>query len=103
MLANLKRDSEVPPPLGHAQTSGDPPPVHGRILSLGEIERLLALFRETDSAGRAELPGLSASRADVIIAGTLVVLETMRRYGREELIVSERGIRHAVLSEALAG
>ncbi len=77
--------------------------VHGSSLPIAEIERLLAEFLRTDSAGRSRMPGLHPKRADVIIAGTLVVLEVLARYRQETLHVSDRGIRHAILREALEG
>ena len=75
--------------------------VHGSSLPLREIERLLAAFRATDSAGRARMPGLHPKRADVIVAGTVTALRTLARYRQDALLVRDRGIRHAVLREAL--
>lgn len=75
--------------------------IHGAVLSRAEIERLLAAFLATDTAGRSRMPGLHPKRADVIIAGTLVVLRVLTRYRRDALKIADRGIRHALLREAI--
>lgn len=75
--------------------------IHGSVLTRAEIDALMRAFRATDSAGRAKMPGLHPKRADVIIAGTAILLEVLSRYGKDRLHVSDRGIRHAVLREAL--
>lgn len=74
--------------------------IHGHVLPIAEIERLQAAFLATDTAGRSRMPGLHPKRADVIIAGTTVVLRVLARYRRETLRIADRGIRHALLREA---
>lgn len=75
--------------------------IHGATLSRARVDALLAEFRATDSAGRARMPGLHPKRADVVIAGTLILQEVLARYGKDRLLISDRGIRHALLREAL--
>lgn len=75
--------------------------VHGHALTRAEIERLQRAFLATDTAGRARMPGLHPKRADVIVAGTAVVLAVLSRYGAGTLRIADRGIRHALLREAL--
>ena len=82
-------------------TEYDSRKIHGTSLSRSQIDALLAAFRATDSAGRAKMPGLHPKRADVVIAGTLILQEVLTRYGRDRLLISDRGIRHALLREAL--
>lgn len=76
--------------------------VHGHVLRRAELERLQRAFLATDDAGRARMPGLHPKRADVVIAGTIVVLRVLARYRRETLRIADRGIRHALLREALS-
>jgi exopolyphosphatase/pppGpp-phosphohydrolase len=40
-------------------------------------------------------------RADVILGGMIIVLETMAAYGRDEMGVSGRGVRYGLLLERL--
>lgn len=75
--------------------------IHGSEIPRAEIERLLAAFLATTTEGRARMPGLHPKRADVIVAGTLVALHVLRRYGQDRLRIADRGIRHALLREAL--
>lgn len=82
-------------------TEYDASRIHGIELRKSEIERLLSVFLGTDTAGRTRLPGLHPRRADVIVAGTIVALRVLARYGRDRLRIADRGIRHALLREAL--
>ena len=49
-----------------------------------------------------DLRGMHPDRAPVIVAGTVVVLETLRRFGLDELEVSERDIMHGAALAAAA-
>ena len=75
--------------------------IHGVTLTRAEIDAMMRAFLATDTAGRARMPGLHPKRADVIVAGTAILLEVLRRYGKDRLRISDRGIRHALLREAL--
>jgi exopolyphosphatase/guanosine-5'-triphosphate,3'-diphosphate pyrophosphatase len=48
---------------------------------------------------RREIPGLPKNRADVILTGVLIYETMMREFGFEQLRVSTRGLRFAVVSE----
>ena len=48
------------------------------------------------------MPGLDPRRADVILAGAVILERIARRAGAGEVIVSDRGIRWGLLHE-LAG
>jgi exopolyphosphatase/guanosine-5'-triphosphate,3'-diphosphate pyrophosphatase len=48
---------------------------------------------------RAALPGMEPKRADVIVAGAVVVAEAMRRAGIDSLTVSDRGVRWGLLHD----
>jgi exopolyphosphatase / guanosine-5'-triphosphate,3'-diphosphate pyrophosphatase len=71
--------------------------VHGSALSLGEVEALAERLAALPVAARAALPGMEPKRADVIVAGALVVAEAMRRTGFDSLTVSDRGVRWGLL------
>jgi exopolyphosphatase/guanosine-5'-triphosphate,3'-diphosphate pyrophosphatase len=45
------------------------------------------------------LPGLPADRADIILAGAMVVAAALRRAGTETLTVSDQGLREGLLYE----
>ncbi len=43
-------------------------------------------------AERVEIPGLHPDRAPTIVAGVVILIETMRAFGLEEIAVSEHDI-----------
>lgn len=81
----------------------DPERVQGAVLARTEIERQIALYAATDSAGRRAIPGLQPGRADVILAGALIVLTLLDKLHCDRLSVSDRGLRHGVLIERFSG
>jgi exopolyphosphatase/guanosine-5'-triphosphate,3'-diphosphate pyrophosphatase len=72
-------------------------------LTRKEVERQIALYARLDAAGRRAIPGLQPGRAEVILAGALVVLTLMDKLGQDRLSVSDRGLRHGVLLERFSG
>jgi exopolyphosphatase/guanosine-5'-triphosphate,3'-diphosphate pyrophosphatase len=56
------------------------------------LEGLFHKMAGMRTAERAELPGLSEKRADVILAGTLVVLEIMNFLKINQIIASDAGL-----------
>lgn len=74
--------------------------VHGSVLSLESVEGLCAKLASLPLAQRVQLPGLEPKRADVIVAGALIVRDLLRRAGASQTIVSDRGVRFGLL-EAL--
>lgn len=71
--------------------------VHGSTLALGALERLLSRLAALPLSERARLPGMEPKRADVIVAGCVLVLEAMRATGFDRLTVSDRGVRWGLL------
>ncbi len=67
----------------------DPSRVHLARLSRQRVEALEARLASLSVAERAELPGIQAKRAPVILGGATAVLELMRQTGFDELTVSE--------------
>jgi exopolyphosphatase / guanosine-5'-triphosphate,3'-diphosphate pyrophosphatase len=80
----------------------EPDLVHGHRLSTETVaallERLAALPVEEIRRER----GMHPDRAPVIVAGAVVVLETLRRFRLDELEVSERDIMHGAALAAAA-
>lgn len=67
----------------------DPAKIHLYPLTQRDIERNLALFLSLTSEERRELPGLEPKRADVIIAGTLILKRILLLLGKESITASE--------------
>jgi exopolyphosphatase / guanosine-5'-triphosphate,3'-diphosphate pyrophosphatase len=64
--------------------------------ALGElIERLAAL----PAAERSSVPGIKPARADIVLAGALVIQQVMRQGGSDALEVTGAGLREGILLE----
>jgi exopolyphosphatase / guanosine-5'-triphosphate,3'-diphosphate pyrophosphatase len=70
----------------------DPEAIHRTVLDRGEAERVTAELAAMTTAQRAALPVMAPGREDVIVAGAVILLEILRRWGFEGCIVSERDI-----------
>jgi len=77
--------------------------VQGHRLRRAAVERELARLLPLTVAERASLPCLEPGRADVIVPGIAILLETMTLTGAESLVVSDDGLREGILVEALCG
>ena len=64
----------------------------------GEIDRQIELYRSTDANGRRSIVRLQPARAEVILAGACIVRTILDKLGRD-FVVSDRGLRHGVLTE----
>ncbi len=73
--------------------------VHGAALARDEVEALVARLARLTVAARAALPGMEPKRADVILAGGIVVAEAMAILGFDRLTVSDRGVRWGLLHD----
>jgi exopolyphosphatase/guanosine-5'-triphosphate,3'-diphosphate pyrophosphatase len=77
----------------------DPARVHGHVLSLETIQRLLSRLASTPLAERVKIPGLHPDRAPTIIAGGVILIEAMRAFGLEQIRVSEHDILYGMALE----
>jgi exopolyphosphatase/guanosine-5'-triphosphate,3'-diphosphate pyrophosphatase len=70
----------------------DPSRVHGHVLALPSIQRMLSQLASLPLAERVEIPGLHPDRAPTIVAGVVILVETMRAFGLDQITVSEHDI-----------
>jgi len=70
----------------------DPTRVHGHVLALPSIQRMLSRLASAPLAERVEIPGLHPDRAPTIVAGVVILVEAMRAFELEEIKVSEHDI-----------
>jgi exopolyphosphatase / guanosine-5'-triphosphate,3'-diphosphate pyrophosphatase len=70
----------------------DPKRVHGHVLALPSIQRMLSRLASVPLTERVTIPGLHPDRAPTIVAGVVILVETMRAFGLEEITVSEHDI-----------
>jgi exopolyphosphatase / guanosine-5'-triphosphate,3'-diphosphate pyrophosphatase len=72
----------------------EPELVHGHRLTTDTVEQLLERMAAMSVEEIRRMPGMHPDRAPVIVAGTVVLLETLRHFGLDELEVSERDNLH---------
>jgi len=70
----------------------DPTRVHGHVLDLPSIQVILSRLASLPLAERVEVPGLHPDRAPTIVAGIVILIETMRAFDLERITVSEHDI-----------
>jgi exopolyphosphatase/guanosine-5'-triphosphate,3'-diphosphate pyrophosphatase len=75
--------------------------VHGSRLTLSEVRRQMALFQGKTIEERKAIPGLEPKRADVMLAGAILIERIMTAFHSERVIVSDQGVRYGLLHECL--
>jgi exopolyphosphatase/guanosine-5'-triphosphate,3'-diphosphate pyrophosphatase len=87
--------------IGLGLTFYDPERIHRTRLSRDEAARVAAQLAAMTTAERAALPVMAPGRADVIVAGSVILVEVMGRFGFDEAIVSETDILDGLVLEML--
>ena len=77
----------------------DPDAVQGTTLERSEVERQIELYRSRNDEERRSITGLQPNRASVILAGACIVSSVMEKLQKDSLTVSDRGVRHGLLTE----
>jgi exopolyphosphatase/guanosine-5'-triphosphate,3'-diphosphate pyrophosphatase len=78
----------------------DPSRVHAHLLALPSIQRMLSRLASVPLAERVEIPGLHPDRAPTIVAGVVILVETMRAFGLGAITVSEHDILYGTALQA---
>jgi exopolyphosphatase / guanosine-5'-triphosphate,3'-diphosphate pyrophosphatase len=73
------------------------PSIHGHVLSLERLRVLQAKMLTLTEAQRRTLPGMNTRRADIIIAGAAVLIESLVGIGAREIVVSQHALREGVV------
>ena len=74
-------------------------PVAGYKVSHAEVRHLLDRLRKMSLRARRSMPGMTADRADIIVAGLSIVDALMRRFHVNTLAIHTRGVRDGMLRE----
>jgi exopolyphosphatase / guanosine-5'-triphosphate,3'-diphosphate pyrophosphatase len=80
----------------------DPKQVHGHTLTLSTIQRLFSQLASAPLAKRVERVGLHPDRAPNIVAGVVILVETMRAFGLDQIEVSEHDILYGTTISAVS-
>ncbi len=73
---------------------------HGAVLTRGEVSAAVAELAGLTVEQRRVLPAIDPKRADVILAGAVLVEELLRFYGIESMTVSDRGVRWGLVARS---
>lgn len=73
--------------------------VHGFSIRASVLDKLIERLAALPPSERASVPGIKANRADIVLAGAVVVREAMRAGGFSLLEVSAMGLREGVFFE----
>jgi len=77
----------------------DPDVIQGMTLDRAEVDRQIEMYCSMDVEDRRTVVGLQANRAEVILAGTLIVATIMDKLAQQSMTVSDRGLRHGLIVE----
>jgi exopolyphosphatase/guanosine-5'-triphosphate,3'-diphosphate pyrophosphatase len=77
----------------------DPDRVHGALLPAAGVRALAVRLAAMPLAERKSVPGIEEKRADIIVAGLVVLEAVMGFFDAAEITVSDEGILHGALLE----
>ncbi len=77
--------------------------VQGLEVGRADLKHLLEYLRKLPVKERTRVPGLSADRADIIIAGLAIIDGVLKRLGANRVRVHEGGIRDGILLGMVGG
>lgn len=77
--------------------------VHSLQLTLNELRDQMQELREKDLSTRKEIKGLPPDRADIILAGAMIILATMERLNKDTIHISSHGLRYGLFYKSFMG
>lgn len=98
-LASMVLQKEIGPSGDGLFTGG----VQGLEVGRADLKHLLEYLRKLPVKERTRVPGLSADRADIIIAGLAIIDGVLKRLGANRVRVHEGGIRDGILLSMVGG
>ena len=81
--------------------AGEERSINGVTFSTAELDQLIGELRRMTPARRAKVPGLDPKRADIIVAGAVVLHTALELLGAGAVTVSEGALREGMLAEYL--
>ncbi len=77
--------------------NSNPNPLQGYSFTTEDLEEIVELLASLDVKKRADLPGMSSRRAEIILPGAMIVLETMKMLEVEKITICERALREGLI------
>jgi exopolyphosphatase/guanosine-5'-triphosphate,3'-diphosphate pyrophosphatase len=78
--------------IAHDVEPYDPDKIHGSRITAGDLEEILARLAILPNAERRKVRGLHPDRAPTIVAGIVILLETVRAFRLDEIEISEHDL-----------
>lgn len=75
----------------------EPDPLAGYELTRDDLEDVVNQLRKLSYTERLDIPGINDRRAEIILAGALILLEAMTLLDMESLTICERSLREGVI------
>jgi exopolyphosphatase / guanosine-5'-triphosphate,3'-diphosphate pyrophosphatase len=75
--------------------------VHGHVMPATEVRRVVRELAEMDIEARRRVPGMEPARADVIVAGGVIVETLLALWRSDSVVVSDRGVRWGLAEQLL--
>ena len=75
----------------------DPERVNGYRLSKESVDKISRMLIPMTIRKRKDVPGIEEGREDIIAAGALIVRKVMERFGFNEVVVSDNGLREGLV------
>lgn len=76
--------------------------VHGYTLRRERLEALHRAMLGMSEGERRRMPGMNPRRADIIVAGSAILVDTLVQLGRDEIVISERALRDGIIVDLVA-
>ena len=74
-----------------------PNPLNGYQISRQDIKKMVESFASMNYERRFAIPGISDKRAEIILAGTLILLEAMTMLGLDSVMICQRSLREGMI------
>jgi exopolyphosphatase / guanosine-5'-triphosphate,3'-diphosphate pyrophosphatase len=74
-----------------------PSSLHGYVLTLERLQSFTQRLRKLSFAERAKLPGMSERRAEIILAGGMILQEVMEELGMTQITSCVRALREGII------
>ena len=74
-----------------------PHPINGYQMKRRDIREMVRNFANLSYSQRALIPGVSERRSEIILAGSMILLETMNMLGIETITLCERALREGII------
>ncbi|MCF8001460.1 MAG: Ppx/GppA family phosphatase [Halanaerobiales bacterium] len=78
----------------------NPESIHNYILKYSDVNKVMHILRKLTLKRREKVKGLNPDRADIIVPGIIILLETMKNLRNLKLRVSDYDILHGLIVES---